>query len=189
MTALLEMQNGLACIRRELEYFDSLVIRQLLIDLYVNFFKFLTNTLSLLSSNEHSRFKASFSNSFYNKDVEKLVKNASQIEQRIRLENQHITQGKLRDVNMKLNLMMDAMDSRNGNIEFIHSKLGELANALQSQMFSGSQVASTSSAAEQPSEEGKLPNQTHDPPTSKLANDLFFLFNHRIGPQSTNRNL
>lgn len=162
---MLDIQRGLDFVRRELEDFDSLVIRKLLVELYVKLFKFLTYALSFFCSRKE-RLKASFNKNFYDKNVDELVKDVWKTAQNIHDEARHITQGrirnvdlKIRNVDMKLDLMMAAMDSHNGDAELVRSQLADLANAIDPQICLGFRIAGTLGAVEQHSmyqREGEL---------------------------------
>lgn len=149
--ALHDISYGLDLIRRELQDFDSPIIRRLLVDLYVKFFKFLSYALSFFCSRKE-RFKASVNKNFYDKHVYELVQDVLKTTHRIHDETRHITQGRIRIVDKKLDLVMAAMDNRNGDAESVNRKLTEMADALQSQLPSlGFQFAGTLGAVEQQS--------------------------------------
>lgn len=153
--ALLDISSGLDSIRRELQDFDSPIIRELLVDLYVKFFKFLTHALSFFCSKKE-RIKASVSKTFYDKNVDGLVKDVWKTIQKIHEETRRITQGRIRDVDhkvdgldRKLDLMIAAVDNRNGDGEDLRQKLVEMADALLPML--GFKVAGTLGAVEQQS--------------------------------------
>lgn len=141
-------------LRRGIVDFDSQIIRMLLVDLYVKYFKFLTEALVFFCS-KTERMKASFSKSFYDKNVEGLVKDVLKVIQRIRDETGLITQRRVHDINKKMDLMMAEMESRSEDNEQAQKKRDELADRL----LLGLKCAETLRASEQQSLyqiEGKL---------------------------------
>lgn len=121
----------------------------------MNFFRFLSHALSFFCSKKE-RMKASISKTFYDKNVDGLVKDVWKTMQRIRDETRRITQGRIRDVDHKvsklgkqMDLMIAAIDNRNGSDENLRQKLVEMADTLLPRL--GFKVAGTLGAAEQQS--------------------------------------
>lgn len=114
----MNINYGLDLIRREVEDFDSLIIRKLLVDLYVKFFTFLTQALLFFCS-KTERMKASIRKGFYDKNVVALVEDVGKTMQHIHNETRRITQSRVRNVDTKmdhlgkrLDLVVAAVESR-----------------------------------------------------------------------------
>lgn len=124
--ALLEMSHDLDFTRRKVEITDSAEMKELIVTLYVDVFKFLCYSLSWFTK-KRNRLKASLNKNFYDETVERMVQAVQKRVQNIQNEASHATERRImeigKDVKQLLNLRSAAADSMVDNTTTAEHKL------------------------------------------------------------------